>query len=252
MDLMFRDPGLQYSIDSIIEFQSDDYSEWWKDSLFVFYPQIDRRHFDSLNAEERKLYLKKTLKSIYEESKPQIVEKLIQYRQHWLKNKQQIEAAFKDAFGMDFSDLFNDLVVNVTLNYINPRFLPERIFDVFYLNSESGALGVSIHELIHFAWFHVWQRLFEDDFSEYEAPSLKWIFSEMVMEPIMRDRRLSSINPYYPEGCVYDYFFSMQIEGKPILETLYEMYKAYPIDEFMTQGYQFCQKHESDIRSQMK
>lgn len=155
MDLTFRDPGLQYSIDSIIEFQSDDYTEWWKDSLFVFYPLIDRQHFDPLNAQEQESYLKNTLKSIYEENKPQITDKLIQYKQHWLLNKQQVEAALKDAFGTDFSGLYNDLVVNVTLNYVNPRFLTERKFDVFYLNSERGALGVSIHELIHFAWFHV-------------------------------------------------------------------------------------------------
>lgn len=141
MDLTFKDPGLQYSIDSILIFQTEEQSEWWKESLFMFYPQIDRQYFDSLNAKGRDSYLKNTLKSIYEESKPQIADKLKQYRQHWLSNKQQVEAAFADAFGMDFSDLFNDLIVNVTLNSISPRFLPERIFDVFYLNSERGALG---------------------------------------------------------------------------------------------------------------
>ena len=61
----------------------------------------------------------------------------------------------------------------------------------------------------------------EDNYDEYERPSLKWILSEMVVESVMRDERLSSINPYFPRengGCVYPYFFDMMVDGKPILD----------------------------------
>ena len=61
------------------------------------------------------------------------------------------------------------------MNPICPRFLKERFFDVFYKNSEYGALGMSIHEMIHYVWFYVWNRLFNDSYDEYETPSLKWI-----------------------------------------------------------------------------
>ena len=47
----------------------------------------------------------------------------------------------------------------------------------------------------------------------------------MVVDPIMRsDDRLSRINPYFDDGCAYKVFYSMTVNGKPILETLYEMY----------------------------
>lgn len=46
------------------------------------------------------------------------------------------------------------------MNPIGPRFLEERCFDVFYLNSERGAIGVGIHEMVHFVWFYVWNRLY--------------------------------------------------------------------------------------------
>lgn len=130
MELHFCDPGLDYSLDIITEFQQSDLSDWWKDSLFHFYPQIDR--------------------------------------------------------------------------------------------------------------------------AEYETPSLKWIFSEMAVEPIMRDERLSTINPYFEDGCVYEYFYHMDIGGKPVLEILYEMYRQNDIKEFMKKGFLFCQEHEAEIRRQMK
>ena len=40
----------------------------------------------------------------------------------------------------------------------------------------------------------------------------------MAVEPVMRDERLSSINPYFPReegGCVYPYFYDMVLDGKP-------------------------------------
>lgn len=124
-------------------------------------------------------------------------------------------------------------------------------FDIFYLNSERGALGLAIHEIIHFVWFYVWNQLFEDSYEEYEIPSLKWILSEMVVEPIMSDERLCSINPYFPRehgGCVYPYFYTMKIEGKPILDTLTDMYHSMTIAEFMKAGYEYCVTHEKEIR----
>ncbi len=252
MNLLFKDPGLKYSIDSIMMFQTSQNSDWWKESLFMFYPQLERARFDSLDSAGKELYLCDELSKVYYEVKGGISVKTKQYRNHWLKNARQIEDAFKDAFGVDTKVLFNDITVNITLNPISPRFLKERSFDVFYLNSEKGSLGVSLHELIHFLWFHVWHGLFGDDYSEYETPNLKWVLSEMVVDTIMRDERLSAINPYFPGGCAYEYFYSMTIGGRPILEMLNEQYKKLPINEFMQQSFSLCQRHEAEIRAQMK
>jgi len=82
-----------------------------------------------------------------------------------------------------------------------------------YFNSERGAIGVVLHEIIHIVWFYVWNKIYGDSFDEYERPSLKWILSEMVVETIKSDERLSSINPYYPRengGCIYPCFFDMK------------------------------------------
>ena len=93
--------------------------------------------------------------------------------------------------------------------------------------------------------------LFGDDYDEYERPSLKWILSEMVVESIMKDERLSSINPYFPRengGCVYPYFFDMTVGGEPILDTLDAMYRSRNIEDFMLNSYAYCQEHEAEIR----
>lgn len=90
---------------------------------------------------------------------------------------------------------------------------------------------------------------------EYERPSLKWILSEMVVESIMRDDRLSSINPYFPRengGCVYGYFQDMRLKQKMALDVIDEYYKCGNIREFMRKSYAYCKENEAEIRAHIK
>ena len=73
----------------------------------------------------------------------------------------------------------------------------------------------------------------------------------MVVESIMKDERLSSINPYFQRengGCIYPYFFDMVVDGKLVLDTLDAMYKSQSIEEFMQSSYSYCVEHEVEIR----
>lgn len=255
MDITFQNPGIEYMIDCIMGFQGEDETDFWTEPLYRFYPQIDRAHAKGLAFAERKAYIEGVLRTIYDEIGSTIDEKVGQYAAHWEKHRQQVTQALSDAFELDCGACFNDLTCNVSMNPIMPRFLRERSFDVFYLSSERGALGLALHEKIHFVWFYVWNQEFSDSYDEYERPSLKWILSEMVVESIMSDARLSSINPYYPReegGCVYPYFFDMRVQGEPVLDTLDRMYRELPIREFMRRAYAYCQQYEAEIRSHIE
>lgn len=77
----------------------------------------------------------------------------------------------------------------------------------------------------------------------------------MVVESVMKDERLSSINPYFPRengGCIYPYFFDMMVDGKLILDTLDAMYKSQSIEGFMLNSYAYCKEHEAAIRDHIQ
>ena len=252
MKITFRNPGFEYSIGSILLFQSEGESPFWSDSLLYFYPQLEK---EKLRTADKKKYITETLLRVYEEIKKEIDDKAVIYNKHFDVHKDQIENALSEAFQIDTRSVFNDLTANITMNPVCPRFLEERRFDVFYKNSERGALGVSIHEVIHYIWFYVWNKQFGDSYQEYERPSLKWILSEMVVESIMSDERLCLINPYFPRehgGCVYPYFYNMVIDGKPILDTIQNIYKCNKIVGFMEQSFEYCKKHEKLIRAHIE
>ena len=251
MHIEFVNPGFQYMLDSIMEFQKDNVSAFWNDSLFYFFKELDKEYAYSLSTEKRKKYFEEKLSGIYKANEQLLEEKLQAYSKYWNLHRVEIEQAFTDVFEVDCSNLFNDLVCKISLNPISPRYLKEHTFDVFYLNSERGALGNALHEMVHFVWFAVWSDLFKDSYEEYENPSLKWILSELVVEAVMSDERLCSLNPYYPReqgGCIYPYFFTMKINDVLITDTIQEMYKSMGILKFMQESYAYCQNYEKEIR----
>lgn len=255
MHIEFSNPGFEHSIESILLFQTDGESAYWTDSIYYFYPTLDKSRIDSLNPDGKREYITAELRKTYDSLQDIWFEKLDAYNTHWKNHRAQINDALSDAFALDAHVLFNDLKGYITLNPVCPRFLRERCIDVFHLNSHRGCIGLTIHEMIHFLWFHVWNSIHHDSYDEYERPSLKWILSEMVVESIMRDERLSSINPYFPRengGCVYRYFQDMVIENRPILETLDEIYLAHSMPEFMKCGYDYCLKNEAAIRAHIE
>ena len=255
MNITYKNPGCAHSIDSISLFLTGQETPFWSDSLLYFYPQVDQRALANCNALEKQNYIHDVFGRIYEGLKEEIDQKVLRYNAHFQHHKGQIEDALSEAFELDARAVFNDLTGNVTLNPICPRFLKERYFDVFYMNSERGALGVSLHEVIHFYWFYVWNGHFGDDYSEYEAPSLKWILSEMVVESIMSDPRLSSLNPYFPKengGCIYPYFQNMMVNGSPVLHTIHSLYDQNHMTDFMETSYAYCLQYEDEIRNHIK
>lgn len=249
MNVIYEYPGVAYSVGSIMEFQQEDTREFWNDSLFEFFPGVDKARFKHLPLKAREAYLLDYFTQFSKENEGILTDKVISYNQRWQTYQPQITQALQDAFKIPLDNRFNELRCCLTFNPVSPRYLDTHIFDVFYLNSERGALGVSIHEIIHFVWFDVWHHHFKDSLAEYETPSLKWLLSEMVVEPIMRDERLASINPYYQsKSCVYPYFYTLEINHAPILDILYDMFKSMPILTFMEKSYQFCLEHEAPIR----
>ena len=255
MNITYRNPGYDHSIDSISLFLIGEETPFWSEPIFHFYPQLDKNTLSNCNPAEKHKYLNDVFGGIYENLKEEIDKKVICYNDHFQNHKGQIECALSDAFGLDARTLFNDLTCNVILNPICPRFLKERYFDVFYLSSERGALGLSLHEVIHYFWFHVWNGHFGDSYDEYETPSLKWILSEMVVEAIMSDDRLSSLNPYFPKesgGCIYPYFQNMIVNGYPVLNTIDTLYRRNSITNFMEEAYAYCLKYENEIRKHIE
>ena len=175
MELHFQNPGFDYMLEQILAFQDEDASPFWSAPLYRFYPQLEPAR--TLPRPARLEAIARELRSVYDAQEQTIHEKTRAYAAHWQRCKPQVTAALSDAFSLDAAGLFNDLQVCLSLNPIEPRYLREHRFDLFYLNSPQGAVGAALHEIIHFFYFYVWNGLFDDPPDACEAPALPWLLS---------------------------------------------------------------------------
>ena len=99
MKILYKNPGFEHSIDSIMLFQTDNQTPYWSDALLYFYPQVDKQKLTKLNFEAKKEYISERLYDVYHrEIKHEIDEKVNAYNIHFMKHKNQIEEALSDAF----------------------------------------------------------------------------------------------------------------------------------------------------------
>lgn len=239
---------------SILAFQQPGESAFWSDTLYHFYPELDRAGLDALPAAQRSEALGDAVAGLYARRQADFSAKLAAWQAHWDRHEKQIAEAFSDAFGEDMGCRWQHMRGQMSLNPVSPRFLEEARFEVCWLNSERGALGSALHEITHFLWFDAWQRRCHDDPARYERPHLPWLLSEMVVEPILSDPRLASLNPYYPRdqgGCIYPYFFDLRLEGKNLLDTLHGLYHDLPMGEFMDASYDLLARNQAELLQQV-
>ena len=65
MDIEFVNPGVDYMIQRIMDFQTEAESAFWSEPLYRFYPQLDKAYAISLPFSERNEYIERTMRAVY-------------------------------------------------------------------------------------------------------------------------------------------------------------------------------------------
>lgn len=253
MDLSVRIMSKIDTISSILDFQTDDTSAYWRRALFKAYPFLNEEKCLNMTWNERKEYLTIELSKLYNKLEINLQNKCAISQKIWNEKKEQINQIYTGVFGIDCNNLFNNMVAEVSLNPICPRNPKHQRFSVVWAGDELDFLKTSLHEMIHFVLFHIWNSHFKDNWSEYESPNLKWILSEMVIDTFVKNTDIGNMYPEkYKNKPAYKYFYDMKINHKLILEELTSLYiKSKNIIQFMEESYLYCQINEKDIRRQI-
>lgn len=249
MEITYKKAELCSIIDTINSQQSAN-DDFFKESLYMVYPQFDRKIVERSNLVERKKYIASKVNEVYRENEITIDNKVIEYQKFWNREASTIQKGLENFFKISLDHKFNDVIAYVGINPICARYLENNTFDAFFKFSANGMTVTSIHEIIHFLWFYKWHELFADNKEDYENPSLKWILSEMVVDLIIEHSGLNYLNPE-KHMTIYPYFHDAKIDNEKILDKLELLIETNDIDEFMVKAYNLCIKYEGIIRSVM-
>lgn len=251
MRLKWEQKDFEQDIEFILFHQTDDTPMWWKSELYRALPSLDFDYAQSLPQDKRFEYLRDKLKKISQEKQSDIENAIRMFENAWEPIAHNLNNAYSSAFDMDCSGILNDMVGLVGINPICPRDLSDNSFSVYYYFEPNYAVSVALHEITHFVWFYAWQQHFKDDKEEYNFPHLKWLLSELVVETIIRNSEIAKLAPP-PQYIAYKYFYSMDIGGTPIFETLHYMCaNRTSIQDFMERAYNWIRKNEPELRAKI-
>ena len=251
MKLNWRQKDFKSDIEFIYFHQQDDTPIWWKSELYRAHPSLDFDYAQSLTQEKRFEYLTESLRKIRIEKQADIEKSIKMFENAWSPIAKNLNDAYSSAFDMDCTNIMNDMAGLVGLNPICPRDLSDNSFSVYYYFDPNYAVATALHEITHFVWFNAWQKHFHDDEEEYNFPHWKWLLSELVVETIIRNSDIGKLNPP-PQYIAYKYFYDMDIDGKPIFDTLRDMYtnrESFP--EFMEMARDWINKNEPELREKI-
>lgn len=218
--------------------------DWAMGHIFSKYPQLKER----LNQSKDK---SKTIKSFFSEQEKKFLPVMISeqkgFQDSWDKINDKVFSALEEIHETKFpAEVFS---ARVTLNPICPRNLNANRFDIYFGMAHGIMKTVVAHELSHFIFFAKFKEIFPKlKPEERESPNIIWKLSESVPAVIFNDKRILKIFEPVQGAVVYNSITKIDIDGKPLLETLQEFYdKRKSFEDFIRKSYEFFKLHEKEI-----
>lgn len=87
MDLFVKIMSKSDTLSSVLQFQTDDVSSYWREALFNAYPFLDKEKCSLLAWKDRKQYLTSELSKFYDKIKMNLQKKCILSQQTWNEKK---------------------------------------------------------------------------------------------------------------------------------------------------------------------
>ena len=169
------------------------------------------------------------------------------FQKEWDKINDKIMIALSKILEIKWPKRDKEIRVFVSPNPICPRYIKERIFDIYFLSSIKEMKATAIHEILHFIYFEKWKEIYpKTNERNFDAPALIWKLSEMVPKAILSDKRLREIFRY--KFKVYKEYGKIKIKGRPLLSYIDGFYsKRKNFEDFLKRSWAFVKKYENKI-----
>ncbi len=251
MELIWQQKDFYADIDFILFHQKDGTPAWWQKQLFKAYPDLNYEYAISLPEEKRFEYITDQMKIQVQKRQPIIENSINIFSAEWKKIADKLNEVYSNAFDNDCGGVLNDMVAEVSLNPICPRYIETHSFNIYHYFEPKYAITTALHEITHFAWFYFWNKHFKDNLSEYDFPNIKWLLSEIVVETIIRNSEINDLVEQ-PQYIAYSYFYDMTINGELIFDTMKKIYlNRKDIYDFMEQSFDWIKINEKELRDKI-
>ena len=245
----FEVASIKHLMPPINHFLNPKKGAWdWSKHILDKYPSLDKKLKKIKKPSERKKMAHDFFEDFILKNKNLLEKKAEEFNKEWSKLNDDFMKAISEALEIDWPKKDKEIRAFISPNPICPRYLKQRIFDVYYLSSLDWMKAVTVHEILHFIYFEKWKKVFpKTNEKHFEIPHLVWKLSEIVPKAILSDERVQKIFKHNPT--VYDEYHELKINGKPLLDYIDEFYfKRKNFKDFLKKSWVFVNKHKSSLK----
>jgi hypothetical protein len=247
-EVKFKPASFEHVINLINDFLNPKKEDWdWSNYILSRYPILNEKLKDVKKISERKRITCDFFKQFILKNKRIMEKKASSFQKEWGKINDEYMKTLGLVLEIDWSRKDKKITALVSPNPICPRYIRERIFDIYLLSSVDYMKATVMHEILHFLYFEKWKKIFpKTSEKEFDSPYLTWKLSEMVPAIILLDKRIQKIFLHKPE--VYQEYQKLKIKGKPLLDYLQEFYSnRKDFEDFLRKSWAFVKKHEKEV-----
>ncbi|MDP3026496.1 MAG: hypothetical protein Q8N63_02220 [Nanoarchaeota archaeon] len=244
----FEVKPLEKYIDVMYYFLNPNKNSWnWSKGIFREYPLLQQKLNLIKVKNERNKIIYEFFKEIEEKKKQKLEIKKKEFQKSWDKINDKALKTLSEVVEIEWPKKDKIITGYVTLNPLCPRWIEQRIFDLFYKFNMKEMKLTSLHEILHFIYFEKWKEVFpKANEKEFDGPYLAWKLSEMVPRIILSDKRIQNILEHKPP--VYREYTRLEIKNKPLLDYLQEFYdNKKDFTDFLEKSQKFIKRHEKEI-----
>lgn len=236
----FRKIDLDYNISHLkyAFFESSEGFDYHKNTLILVPELADVDISKSRAIQEREI--EEIVTRCFHNIEDKIDSDIEKYDTFWEQYNDVYFKRLLDYFEIELPPNISTIYGNVGLLVTFPRVLSSFEFSISAFLDRRIVLGVVAHECLHFLWFYKWKQLFPNyNEDEFEAPSLIWLYSEMVVDPILNSKGINGILNFNAKR--NDYFYKGEY-----LDVMNELKKIFSsnmnIDDKIRKGYELVLK----------
>ena len=167
------------------------------------------------------------------------------YNKNWNKYNNNFFQELTKYLEIKWPSNHNIIEATVGIIPVCPRYLKNFTFSVHDGIKNEFLIEICAHELCHFLWFEKWKELYPNcPKNEFESPHIPWIYSEMVVDPILNSKNLQKVFDNQKHKYAYDSFYEIEYNNENIMNKLNEIYQSpLSIENKIKTGYQYISNY---------
>jgi len=204
-------------------FIKESRGERWAHVFKRSFPELIQELKGVKEKEEAMKICEKFSKDFHDKNRNEILIKKVELQTEWQKISEEFLGTLADHFETTWPEEKQEIIGNITVLPIFPRYLDKYSFCVGYQDIQR-MIETSAHEIVHFLWFKKWKEVFpESKRRDYESPHLAWRLSEII-DPIILHCQPKINSLIKPKGWGYSSFETIKIGDISMTEHFKKVY----------------------------